>query len=202
MSGADDINKLVEWYAKVTWKMPESFITRIKRLNERLSKYEVELDTAYGIIKRCKDEENVAAAKLSQYAHYWYVQEYKFNRMLEEMTTITTILSYLQRLESEDFISARPGRNKVKDALVNSDLDLEMQSFKRRTFLFYQYHDSEPAMKHPSNFDGHLHCQHDDFIYAKISASDLYKYRPCLKRKHPNEGMEPEIKENCGGIRE
>ena len=196
MSGAGDVDKLVEWYSKVTRKMPESFITRIQRLNERLSKYEDELDSAYGIIKTHKDDKNVAPAKLSQYVHYWYVQEFKFNRMLEEKTTITTILSYLLRLESEDFVSFRPDRNKVQDALVNSDLDLELPSFNRKTFLFYQFHDSEPAMKHPSTFDGTLHCQSVGFINADVSTSYFYKYRPCLKRKHHKESMEIEVKKH------
>ena len=196
MSSALDTSKLCEWYTKVTRMRPENSIIRIQRLNELLSKYEVELDNAYEIIKQYKDDNNVAPAKLSQYAHYWYVQEFKFNRMLEEKTTITTILSKLQRLEDEDFVSARPNRSKVKDALLETDLDFESPSFNRKTFLFYQFHDSEPAMKHPSTFNGTLHCQGVDFIDAKVSAANLYKYRPGLKRKQHERSMEADVKKN------
>ena len=36
---------------------------------------------------------------LQRYGHYWYVQEYKFNRMLEEKTMIAVLLKYIMNIE-------------------------------------------------------------------------------------------------------
>ena len=88
---------------------PETRIHRMDQINLWLPTCEMELEDASNTIKQEMENpkyRSIAAwlqlklkRDLQRYVHYWYVQEYKFNRMLEEKTTIAVLLSKVMSVE-------------------------------------------------------------------------------------------------------
>ena len=92
---------LSEWYKKVNLEFKiEHVVKRLKWLNEWLPKCSNELDSAYEDVQAKKKDSTVDTRRLRKYAPYWYAQEFKYNRMLEEKTLFEALLRYSIAIES------------------------------------------------------------------------------------------------------
>ena len=78
---------------------PYHRIHRMDQINLWLPTCEIELENASNHVKNKLKDPKSKKYNLQRYAHYWYVQEYKFNRMLEEKTIISVLLSHIMNVE-------------------------------------------------------------------------------------------------------
>ena len=152
----------------------------IKWLNTWMRKCELELDAAYDIVRlkkrelddglgRFREEKRVSLLKLSKYAHYWYVQEYKFNRMLEEKTTMAMLYQYHVDLENQGLGEAVSCR--TQDALSEAQVDLK-PIFNRKTNFFYLFHNSQEDKCLTEWMVELLHCEFEGICFANRNNLD------------------------------
>ena len=77
-------------------------VRRVEWLEGWLVKCSDALERSYSIYKLMKQDPNVNLGKRKEYGRYWYSQEFKFNRMIEEKSILQALIKRMHGAELEE----------------------------------------------------------------------------------------------------
>lgn len=140
-SGAQLFEELTLWYNRVTQRVSaKDLMDRFKWLMVWMEKCGDALERCYRIFEQ-KLRSSVSADETTVYGRYWYVQEFKYNRMVEEISMIQKIVKCMIRIEAqryEDDSSIQPRATQDKNESEGDSSFVPEAYFQLKLCLYQQ----------------------------------------------------------------